>query len=292
VLRPPANQPAPLATPTTPTTPTAGAASTTPTAPGAGSATATNPANAATPPGPGSAANGWQAGNDLPPAWVDRPLSFDGDTVHIVGHSPKNADAQTGLEAARLDAIQRLVDQLYTDLAGSPTHDFIARRVKADAARAGVPARFLAQHGKDTNLSRTEVASRPKDGAVEVYAQYAVPKAQYDQLLASYKSTAKFRGVEVAAFFPLLDTALHASGDLIVVKVDSRSPAELATLREGDIILKVGGTPMTSVADFRDGAPRAWGAVDPRYKLVFEVESAGATRSAGMIKPAPPSPTP
>ena len=254
------------------------------------SLTTTIPAVAPLPAAVAPAPAGWQGNADLPPPWVERPIAIEGDTIFIVGHGALGTSAEQGLETARIDATSRLVDQFYDDLAGTPVHDFLDKRIRRDApgAAQAVAARFETQHGRDSGFERADVATRKRDGGVEVYVRYKLDKKEYDALLASYRATMKFRGAEVAQFFPLLDTALHASGQLMVIDVEKRSPADLAGIHEGDIVDKVGATPVGSVDAFRATGLAVWTNLEPRGRMTLELESAGATRTVALFKPAPP----
>ncbi|MEZ4362948.1 MAG: FIST N-terminal domain-containing protein [Kofleriaceae bacterium] len=236
-----------------------------------------------------AAASAWRDHADLPPAWVERAFSIDGDVVRVVGHAPPGPSMEAGLEAARLEATMRLIDQLYEELAGSPVHGFLAARVRRDApdAARAVAERFAAQHAKDVAFERAEVATRQVEGGAEVYVRYQLPRAHYDRLLAGYRATAKFRGLEVAAFFPLLETALRSSGQLVIIGVERRSAAELAGAHQGDAVLAIGATPLTTLDAFRAKALSTWVDLPPRARMTIELESAGATKRISMTKPAP-----
>jgi hypothetical protein len=243
--------------------------------------------------GAGSAAApaGWAAPLDLPPGWVERPIAIEPDGVLVVGHSAPAATPEEALEGARRDATLRLIDQLHEDLAGTPVRAFLDKRVRRDApgAAEAIASRFARQQGKALSFERDEVATRKVEQGMEVYARYKVTRAAYDALVAQYRATTKFRGLEVAQLFPLLETTLHAEGDLVVLGVDRRSAADLAGLREGDVVKNVGGTVTPTVEVFRQVVLSAWADLPPRGKLTLAVESSGAARSVVMLKPAPTS---
>ena len=234
----------------------------------------------------------WEGKADLPPAWTERPFAVEGDTVFVVGHGTPTANAEQSLDSARRDATARLVDQLYSDLAGSPVHDFLEKRIRRDepGATQAVAARFEAQHGRDIAFERADVATRKRDAGTEVYVRYKLDKKQYDGLVQTYRSTQKFRGADVAQFFPLLDTAVHAQGQLVVIDVEKRTAADLAGIHEGDVLDKVGATPVATVDAFRQASMMTWANLGPRERMTLELESAGAARTVAMFKPAPPQP--
>lgn len=241
--------------------------------------------------GAGSAAGpaGWAAPVDLPPGWVERPIAIEPDAVLVVGHSAPSASPEEALEGARRDATLRLIDQLHEDLAGTPVRAFLDKRVRRDApgAAEAIASRFAKQQGKALSFERVEVATRKLEQGMEVYARYKVTRAAYDALVAQYRATTKFRGLEVAQLFPLLETTLHAEGDLVVLGVDRRSAADLAGLREGDVIISVGTTVTPTVDAFRQTVLSAWADTPARGKLSLAIESSGAARTAVMFKPAP-----
>ncbi|HRC58713.1 MAG TPA: PDZ domain-containing protein, partial [Kofleriaceae bacterium] len=235
----------------------------------------------------------WQASADLPPAWTERALTTEGDVLYVVGRTAlpeaSSAGLEAGLEAARQAATVLLLEQIEAELEGSPVHAFVAARTRRDAAdaRPAIAARFLTQHGQALALTRAEVATHKRESGTELYVRYRVPRAQVDAVRASYRATFKFRGLELALFFPVLETALHAEGQLIVIAVDRRSGAALAGVREGDVLLSVAGAPVTTLDSFRTTANNAWVNLEPRGRLSLEFESAGARKTVTLMKPAP-----
>jgi len=235
-----------------------------------------------------AAGSAWQGSADLPPAWVERPFAIEGDTVYVLGHGAASASAESSLEAARRDATARLVDQLYIDLAGTSVHDFIDKRLHRDAPGAdqAISDRFAAQHARDIAFERADLSTRKREGGTEAYVRYKLGKKQYDQLVASYRTTARFRGAEVAQVFPLLDTAFHAGGQLVVIGVEPRSASELAGIREGDVVRTLAGAPVVTVEAFRQASVNAWSNLEPRGRLALGLESAGAAKAVTLFKPA------
>jgi hypothetical protein len=250
------------------------------------------PALAPTPVVAPAAGSAWQGSTDMPPSWVERPFAIEGTNVLVLGHGATSTSSEVSLEAARRDATARLVDQLYVDLAGSRVHEFLEKRLHRDAPGAdqAISDRFAAQHGRDIAFERTELSTRTHESGTEVYARYKLAKQQYEELVASYRATAKFRGAEVAQVFPLLDTTFHAGGQLVVIGVEPRSPAELAGIREGDVVRTIAGAPVTTTEAFGKASVTAWANLEPRGRLGLGLESAGAAKPVTLYKPAPPQP--
>ena len=229
----------------------------------------------------------WHDSADLPPAWVERPFAIDGDTVFVVGHGAPALTAQAALDSARAAATLVLVEQLYADLSGSPTYSFLDKRVRHEVpgAAQAVAVRFDRQNSKRVAFERVELATRSTGTGFETYARYSLPKAHYDDLRTRYSSVVEFRGVRVAMFFPLLETSLRAGGDLVVVGVDPWLAADPTAMREGDVVLAVAETPISTLDGFQAIAKKQWAALEPKMRLPFEVETAGARRSVVMTKP-------
>jgi len=235
---------------------------------------------------PPEATSGWQHELDLPPAWVEHGFVVDGDKAYLVGHGAGSSPPERLVEDARRDATLRLIAQLYDELDHTPVRTFLDKRIRRrdPASEAAIVARFEHQHSKDVAIDRAEVSMRKTDKGAEVYVRYKLAKASYDRLVTSYKATVRFGGFEVAAFFPLLETALHASGDLVVIAADSRSTAGMG-VREGDAVLAVGTTPVATVEGFRATIQRAWADLEPRLRLELQLETAGALRTVSIVKP-------
>ncbi len=229
----------------------------------------------------------WHATPDVPPPWVERPFAITGDAVYVVGHGAPAVTAESALDAARAAASLVLVEQLHSDLAGTPVFEFVERRARRDVpgAAQAVALRFEHQHGKHVEFERVDLSTRKTGGGFETYARYKLPKAHYEQLRAQYAAVVKFRGVRVAALFPLLETSARASGDVVVIGVDSWVASDPSALREGDVILKVGAAPVATLDAFHASLTAAWAQLEPRMKLPFEVETSGARRAAVMTKP-------
>ncbi len=240
----------------------------------------------------------WSATADLPPEWTERELVLEGDDLFVVGRARVASERElgAGLETARRAATTRLVRQLQTELEGSPVLAFVAARSRPDASgneeaiAEAIATRFEAQHGKELALSRVETATRRLADGAELYARYRVPRAQYQAVLASYRATYSFRGLQAALFFPTLEGALHAGGQLIVIAVERRSLAAIAGVREGDVILSVASTPVSTLDSLRATATAAWTALAPRGRLAIELESAGARKVMHLAKPSPLQP--
>ena len=237
-------------------------------------------------PSTGSASNGWQASPDLPPAWVESKLSIDSDVVLLVGEAIAPT-LERASAAARANGVLRLLDAVTHGLDGSKVSMFVAPRLRHDdnSANAEIVARFERQFGDVAALERTDVASRTTADGVQAFVRYRLKREVFDKLLEAYRSTASFRGVTVARFFPALAATIRTSGELVVIDVMSRSAAELAGIRAGDVILDIAGQPVSSIVSFQTVSAQAWGAIAPRQRLQLRVESAGASRDVQLVKP-------
>lgn len=261
---------------------------------GTGSAQVPAPPPASTDPaGPGgspAAVGAWTSGDSLPPAWAERPVALAPDRALVIGNGAGAGTVEAALVMARADATMRLLDQLTQALDGTRLQAFLAPRLRREdaSASARVVERFNRQHGTDVAFERVDVSTRQTATGFEAIARYSMPRAQYDQLVAHYRATSRLYGLEVAPFFPLLETAFHGGGDLVVVTVERRSPAEAAGVREGDVVTGLGAGEVRTVAEFRDVASQLRRDTPPGGRLRLEVESGGATRVVKLARPAQP----
>jgi hypothetical protein len=255
------------------------------TAPRATSAVAaTPPPPAATPPPP-SPTPTWTGGTELPPAWVERTVALDPDRLLVVGHAVAAASQEAGLEAARKEAIGRVVDRLYDDLGATPLANYVGARLARDPALADrVVERYLRRHGATAAPDRIDVTLRTATGGVDVYARYAVPLPAYQAALEDYRASEEFAGATVTPVFPLLAYVSADPGDLIVIAVERRSLAERAGIRPGDVVVAIGSTPVDSIATLR-AALRA--ARRPGATLRLTTRAGGAERTAAIQRPLP-----
>jgi anti-anti-sigma regulatory factor len=264
----------------------AGAVATTAQAPGESAA---SPKEATTGRQPqANAANAWMQNVDLPPAWVERPFVLDGNDVFIVGKGELSATPEAAMINARNDAIVRVVKQLHQELAGTAIHDFVQARVHDErTASDAIATRFLRQFGTTATPERVDAALRKRESGVEGFARYRLSKANYQQLLASYREVTNIQGMVVARFFPLLETALHTEGDLVVLSVQRGRPADAQNARAGDVILNVGGRPTPTLDALSRASADEWANTPPRGQMSIDIESAGAKRTMKIFKPAP-----
>jgi hypothetical protein len=255
----------------------------------AAAAAASASAAAAADPSKQSGATSWMPNVDLPPAWVERPFVLDGADVFIVGRGDLAATPELALNGARNDAIVRMVKQMQQDIVGTPVHDFVQARVHDDhAASEAIAARFLKQFGTTSSPERVDAALRKRDSGVEGFARYKLSKVVYQSLLTSYKETQNVQGMVVARFFPLLETALHTDGDLVVLSVQKGRPAEAQNVRAGDIVLSVDGRPTLTLDALNKISNEEWNNTPNRGQMSIDLESGGAKRSMKIFKPAPP----
>jgi hypothetical protein len=271
-----------------PPSPTAPHAGTTTTAqpPGEPAASPKEVTTAAQPQGNGT--NAWMQNVDLPPAWVERPFVLDGNDVFIVGKGELSATPEAAMTSARNDAIVRVVKQLHQELAGTAIHDFVQARIHDDrTASEAIAARFLKQFGTTSTPERVDAALRKRESGVEGFARYKLSRSSYQQLLASYRETTNVQGMVVARFFPLLETALHTEGDLVVLSVQRGRPADAQNARAGDVILDVGGRPTPTVDALTKATAEEWANTPSRGQMSIDIESAGAKRTMKIFKPAP-----
>ena len=231
--------------------------------------------------------NSWQANADLPPAWVESKLVIDAESVFIVGEA-QAATLERASEAARETGTLRLLDAVAHGLDGSKVSAFLQPRLRRDdsSANTDIAARFVRQFGDVAALERVEIASRNTADGIKAYVRYKLPRAAFDKLIEAYRSTANFRGITVARFFPGLAATVRTGGELIVIDVVPRSAPELAGIRAGDVVLEVGGHPVTSLASFQNISTDAWNNTAARQRLPLRVESAGAARDVQLTKPA------
>ncbi len=256
-------------------------------APAAASASNAAPKEASPPPA------GWMQSVELPPAWVERPFVMEGSDVLIVGKGDLSATPEQAMSQARNDAIVRLVKQVQTELAGSPISEFLQTRTHEErgaSANEAIANRYLKQFATTASPERVDAALRKREAGVEGFARYKLSKATYQSVVASYRETAQLQGMVVGRFFPLLETTMHTDGDLIVLSVIRGRNAAEQGVRPGDIVLSVGGRPVTAPDTFNKASNEEWASTPVRGSLPLEIESAGAKRTIRFFKPAPPNP--
>jgi hypothetical protein len=246
----------------------------------------------AAPAAPASAGPTWAKTSDLPPPWVERGFVIDGESVFVVGRGGPAANEEAALGMARSDALDHLVESMFTELAGSPIHDFVAaRRAPAEhgerqrAAVEPVARRYLRQVGPVATPERVEAVSRQREQGVESFVRYKLSKPSYLAAVEAYKQTASFQGLTVARFFPELEASIRTEGDLLVVAVQPGFQGALVGVREGDVVVGVNGHAVSTVDAFTRTANDEWNAALPGGAITVDLESLGARHSTRIIKP-------
>jgi anti-anti-sigma regulatory factor len=221
-----------------------------------------------------------------PPPWTERGVVVEAESVTLVGKS-KPGTPEEVITAARQDAIVRLLGEVLARLDGSSVQQFVKERARPDVgAQSGTIAeRYLAQLGSVATPERAEVY-QPKGGA-SAYVRFTLKRGAFAEVVKAYGETATFQGVTVARFFPLLETALHASGDLVVIAVAKGKSGDYAGVRPGDVVLSYDGRGVRSAEAFGKVTAELWGALPIRGTAVLELENAGARRQVRFSKPAP-----
>lgn len=220
-----------------------------------------------------------QKPDDLPPSWADRPFTVDRNVVYLVGESQETSIA-TAIASARGAATAALIRQLLAELVTSRAHAFIASRVGDGRVTSAAVARFTAQYGTLASFERIDAVTQQTRSGPRVFVRFKLPKQSYDRILAAYREVDVFRGMTVAQVFPMLADGIVTKGNLVVVAVQDKSTAAVAKVREGDVLLRVGDTAVTTIAAFRAARKLAWKQPDVRAKLTIEVETNSVTRRA------------
>jgi len=213
----------------------------------------------------------------LPPSWADRPFTLDPTSAYVVGSSDSQA-MDAALAEARSAATGHLIEQLYQEIGASPVRAYVAGRVPDARASAAAIARFTAQYGKLASFERIEVASQQTAARTRVFVRFALPIATFQQIVDDYRATTSVRGAVVAQLFPMLADAIPTTGNLIVLDVPESSPIA-GKVAAGDVVLRVGAAPVTTVAGLRAAWRSAWVQPDVRARLTLDLETAGAPRS-------------
>ncbi|NOU27572.1 MAG: hypothetical protein HOO96_06650 [Polyangiaceae bacterium] len=200
-------------------------------------------------------------------------------------------NAESSLLHARNEAIVRLVRHVAQELVGSPVYDYVQPRIRDDerGQSAEVAARYLAQVGSFATPERVDVANRQRDGGVELYARYKLPRNVLAQVVATYRATATLQGLVVARVFPLLEVTTHTDAELVVVNVQRGSPGAASGARVGDYVLGIGGKPAAGLDAFAKSAIDEWAILPPRSYLAVDMDVSGARKSIRIFKPGPPN---
>lgn len=248
----------------------------------------------------GQPASGWTPALDVPPAWVDRAVAVEGDSVAVVGRSERAQSPEAAVQQTRQDAISRLVVHLSGELGGTPSRDVVGTLRAEDlvSRAAAVADLYTRQTGAAGQLDRGETIVRPREGGVEAFARYRIPVAAYNEVVAAYRRTANLHGLVLARAFPGLDFA-GAEGDTMVVTVPRNMPMQ-DRIEPGDVVVAANGRPFAFGDYIKSGdewfgvAPGGTLAVElhrRRVKLTFSVKRplvAAVVAAAPPRAPAPP----
>jgi S1-C subfamily serine protease len=177
-----------------------------------------------------------------------------------------------------------LVEQLHRDLAGAPVAEFLKARVR-DATPSQIPSvveRYLAQMGPVATPERKETVLVKREGGTELWIRYELPRDAYDRALAFYKQTKTVQGMTVARVFPLLETASHPRGDLVILGVEKGKAAVFATLHEGDVLLSVNDRALQTPEQLERVLAETMQTTPIGGTVSLQVEAGGAVRTVKL----------
>jgi hypothetical protein len=222
--------------------------------------------------------NGWRSETGLLPGWADNPISVQSGGVYVVGRG-SGATEEEALAASRAAATDQLVSQLLFGLQGKPIAD-VVRAAGADAAgenSAAVAERLQRQLGAAISLERTDTAVRGQGGRQEMVARYRVGQDVFKAAVDRYSKVAVFRGITVAPFFPALERTVRTEGELVVVA------SKLPDVKPGDVLLSVGGRPVTALESLAKLALETTARLPPGG-LQLQLERGGEARTVALGK--------
>ncbi len=244
---------------------------------------------AAAPPAATSVApgDGWMAPADLPPAWVDRPFVAGDPDLTLVGHATGAATPEAAIQDARLDAVRVLIGEVQRELSPGSANEFMKAREPAADKRTNpeIGKRFLAQMGSFASPERVDTALRRREQGIEAFVRYKLPKAVFDRVVAEYKDTHRFQGMELGRYFPLLEGTLHSVSEIVVLSIDKGSPADVLGVRAGDFLTSTSGAPSPSIDALKTQLGDEWARTQPGSAMTLEIESAGAKHPVRFMKP-------
>lgn len=222
---------------------------------------------------------GWEGGAALPPPWSERAFVVADDEVLVVGGA-EGDDAVTALEAARVAAVSQLVAELEVALRGTASFDLLQRHDLSEPSPAEVAEAFARGAGPEVVPERVQAAVRQDADGVYVVAQYRLDRAAWDQVVATYRATAGFRGITVARVFPTLAAAVPG-GELVVVDV----ARWIRDANVGDRVVAVDGRGVFDPEAFDAATDAAWARLGEREALHLTVQANGLERDVRFVKP-------
>jgi ABC-type transporter Mla MlaB component len=224
-------------------------------------------------------ADGWRTESGLQPGWADNPILVQGGSVWVVGRGTGTSEEEA-LAAARAEATDRLVGQMLTRLQGKPVHDLV-ETLGADAAgesASAVAQRYQKQLGASAALERMETAVKSQGDRREILARFRMPQDAFQSAVERYGKASAFQGVAVSAFFPALERSIRTEGDLVVVS------SRAADVKPGDVVLAVGGRPVSTVEAFVRAAQQQWARLPSGGALPLQVERSGEAKTVRLVK--------
>jgi hypothetical protein len=230
---------------------------------------------------------------ELPPAWVERPLVVDGDTVFVVGQSGPQPNVSTALRVAQENAIDRLTVEIMRQLSGSPYYDFLRSRLsdrgeESDPATAArIASRYLEQIGDRAAPERVETWTKPEaGGGVSVASRYRISQEAFAYAVDTYKRFENVFGLHVARYFPRLEKLMPHTSELIIFHVPARGSPARQGLREGDGVVSINHRRTNSIDELTRVLKKEWSATTGGGTLTVTIEAEGKERLVSFSKPA------
>jgi S1-C subfamily serine protease len=88
----------------------------------------------------------------------------------------------------------------------------------------------------------------------------------------------------------LIERALQPASAAIVVGVRARSPAAIAGVQVGDVVVGVNGRRVFTAQDFATMTAGEWRKTPPMRRMALTVQRAGGEVTTPFVKPEPPPP--
>ena len=216
-----------------------------------------------------TAADGWDGGNPLPPAWVEQPFVVGDALVKVVGRAT-GTDAQMELiaERSRVDATYELILNLRARIAGTDAGRGLSD-LPADIEPQQVVDRFAREMADLGSLSRSSVSIRRESDQVTLVTQHVLQRDTWENMAKFYGETRSFRGLQVARRFPTeVGEAPHQSTPLVITDVPSWFSNSAS---RGDGLLSVNGRSVKELRSFSRLARNAFEATDEGKSMTMEV---------------------